>query len=1153
MSGIHIKRVTIHGFKSYSDTVTFGPFTAGVNGIVGLNGSGKSNFYNAIEFVLLDEFDHLRPSVKKSLLHEGQGVSSPTAFVEIVFSNENRVIPIEKDEISIRRSISLQKDEYFIDRKHSTRQDVRNILEQCGFSPASGYYIIKQSKVTSLTTMTDAQRLDLLLDIAGVKVYDAQRDESVKMIAQSNERKKKIEDSLEYINNRLQKLDEEKAELEEFNELDKKRRAIEILIQERSTRENQNEIDARNEELQIQNEALVSHREEYDQLQEKISKVTDNLTNNRIKEKLCMQQRVSLQQQETDAIKQHERAQLKASKYEQKLKTAEAEIQEKKQKLSRVEDEIAEANKQEEAYSAQFNEVSKKKAEIEGELTVLQNLCAGQLDDIDNVTNELKLAKKEIDKFSKEIKNTEKGVQKAQKELDAATDAKRKLIDEIKSLKEEQKEINEKRNDCLDERKLAWSKRNTQEKEVHDKKKLIQELRSKATRTANADVANGIDYIKKNNFKGFMGVVIDLIEVDQEATIAATVIGGRRLYYVVVDTVDNAKVLTEKVQSQKFACSTIILEKINSNHKAMPDGVDALLNHIKYEEEFEPVMKYIFGNYALTKTLTEANTISESKRVNCVTIQGETIDSSGLMRGGTNHAGKSPLVLAWQLNASEKELKTMQDELKETVDKLNEIEENIKKCDNDMSAVQKKLSDCKNREGEARANVDKARINLDKAQKNYEASENQLSDMQLHANSVEQRLASLQEPKGEADEKTRARVRELLDLRIETDSERTNIIQLRSILRKRLRDELITQQRNLTDQIADLDPSRIQQKRDLAVSKAKEAEKKLSAVNAKQERNNEKLTEATNEINKLSAEVDSLKNDQSKVDKKIKQYTSSMDRIHQRLSLLEQRQEEIKNESKAIGTYPEDEIKEFEDLSMSQLYNSLHEVNESLVTFRFVNKKAIEQYQSFSSQREELERRREELASSGSSITSLIASLDNKKNEAIEHTFAQISDNFAKIFTELVPTGQGVLSLLKNPEDDNKAVGIGIRVRFGDGTEEVGSAASSMMQLSGGQQSLVALALVFAIQKFSPAPFYLMDESDAALDPVHRKAVADVIKRISRPEEGAPAQFILTSFKPELLEECEKMFAIVTEKNHSVVKEVQLEDALTIVNERENA
>jgi structural maintenance of chromosome 3 (chondroitin sulfate proteoglycan 6) len=246
---MNIRLVTVHGFKSYEDTVVFGPFAPGQNALVGLNGTGKSNFYAAIGFVLLDEFAHIRVSERKGLLHEGQGRNSLTAFVEILFDNASRVMPIDTDEVSVRRSIGLKKDEYFVNRKNSTRQDVHNLLESCGFSPTSGYYIVRQGRVNTLTLMKDTDRLDLLMDIAGTKFYDQQREESLKMIEESRARTDKIIDSLTYIRERLKHLDDEKKELEEFEKLDRERRAVEFLIQNRESSVISEELAMKEEEI----------------------------------------------------------------------------------------------------------------------------------------------------------------------------------------------------------------------------------------------------------------------------------------------------------------------------------------------------------------------------------------------------------------------------------------------------------------------------------------------------------------------------------------------------------------------------------------------------------------------------------------------------------------------------------------------------------------------------------------------------------------------------------------------------------------------------------------------------------------------------------------------------------------------------------------
>lgn len=161
-------------------------------------------------------------------------------------------------------------------------------------------------------------------------------------------------------------------------------------------------------------------------------------------------------------------------------------------------------------------------------------------------------------------------------------------------------------------------------------------------------------------------------------------------------------------------------------------------------------------------------------------------------------------------------------------------------------------------------------------------------------------------------------------------------------------------------------------------------------------------------------------------------------------------------------------------------------------------------------------------------FSDLMNNLELRKVEAIQFTFKQVANNFTKVFKKLVPQGAGHL-VLKTQNDNfghsdvgqvstsDDFTGIGIRVSF-TGTD---SEMKEMNQLSGGQKSLVALALIFAIQKCDPAPFYLFDEIDQALDAQHRKAVADMIHELSD-----NAQFITTTFRPELLENAHKFYGV---------------------------
>lgn len=211
------------------------------------------------------------------------------------------------------------------------------------------------------------------------------------------------------------------------------------------------------------------------------------------------------------------------------------------------------------------------------------------------------------------------------------------------------------------------------------------------------------------------------------------------------------------------------------------------------------------------------------------------------------------------------------------------------------------------------------------------------------------------------------------------------------------------------------------------------------------------------------------------------------------------------------------------------------EVNEELKKYASVNRKALDQFVSFNDQRESLLSRTEELSKDSGAIHQLLDSLDQQKEEAILRTFEDVKRHFADVFRELVPGGEGQL-VMRTSLDENDEVnqedevnpaepihsflGVQIKVAFSGSGQQY-----DMQQLSGGQKALVALALIFAIQRSDPAPFYLFDEIDQALDSNYRAGVARLIKRQAESVD-APAQFITTTFRPELVSVADKAYGI---------------------------
>jgi structural maintenance of chromosome 3 (chondroitin sulfate proteoglycan 6) len=273
---------------------------------------------------------------------------------------------------------------------------------------------------------------------------------------------------------------------------------------------------------------------------------------------------------------------------------------------------------------------------------------------------------------------------------------------------------------------------------------------------------------------------------------------------------------------------------------------------------------------------------------------------------------------------------------------------------------------------------------------------------------------------------------------------------------------------------------------------------------------------------------------------------------------------------------PPSELEKFSGKSISDLMKSLENVNKKLKKYSHVNKKAYDQYVNFSEQRESLLKRKEELDQGATKVKELVESLDRQKDEAINRTFRGVSAHFKDVFKELVPLGSGELimrtgiddmvdtdgedeSVDSDDSDDSdsqpkkrKAIdpsnpdvslyrGVGIKVQFSSAGENY-----MMSQLSGGQKALVALALIFAIQRCDPAPFYLFDELDQALDSSYRAAVANLIQRQANCEDN-PTQFIVSTFRPELVAVANRCYGISHQNKVSSLHPLSKKDALHFI------
>ena len=302
----------------------------------------------------------------------------------------------------------------------------------------------------------------------------------------------------------------------------------------------------------------------------------------------------------------------------------------------------------------------------------------------------------------------------------------------------------------------------------------------------------------------------------------------------------------------------------------------------------------------------------------------------------------------------------------------------------------------------------------------------------------------------------------------------------------------------------------------------------------------ESLNSAVVDCRKHEEKSENLRRKRIESTRALEEEKDHVDRAHNQRALMLQKKEDALAKIRKLGIIPQDSDK-YSSFSLGKLMHLLKVTNEELKKFAHVNKKAIDHHTMTSETRQELTQQRAVLDKELQSIHELMDHLDKKKDEAIERTYKQVQFEFENVFKDLV-SAEGCsaeLQLVKNPDKKSADLYVAVRIRVSFG---IGSAVSELAQLSGGQKSLVALALIFAIQRCDPAPFYLFDEIDAALDAEYRTAVAAMIKR-----QSEQCQFITATFKTEMLQAADKVLGIFFHNKVSRIQTITMDEGLRLL------
>eukprot|EP00940_MAST-03C_sp_MAST-3C-sp2_P002423 g2423.t1 len=1222
---MHIKQVIVSGFKSYRDTLRVDPFSPRHNLIVGRNGSGKSNFFDAIMFVLGDGSSNMRVEHRKKLLYD-EGSNVLSAFVEIIFDNSDGRLPVDKKEVVLRRAIGVKKDEYFLNRRHVSKSDVVALLESAGFSRSNPYYCVRQGKVNKLCSMKDKERLELLKEVAGTSVYEKRRQESLKIMRDTNNRREKIDEVIVYIEKRLGDLEEEKEELGKYQELDRERRAIEYTLYDldfQNAGERLEQIkELRTEESEKANNlhsdltAVEAHMDEIEQKM-KFAKATIEETAADIE---------SLSKDHSAKLQERTAAELEVGELEDRTKSAE----ESRTKLIHERDnvlapQIRKARRElEDKVKPRVRAASTKVKGLEVEAKrVGQRLqclyekmgrsktfkTAEERDawintELRDIARKVSAAKTQKQQHERDVESLGRDVEAQEKRHIDLTDEKNACDAEYRKISTAIQEKKKERNGKIEERRVRWKRTEELSKERKKWTDRLQRARVDQSKSCPRNLLDGIAAVrritKEKKLKGVLGPLIENFSLATEKMllpVESTV--GNQLFNVIVEREATAAALMKVLVKEKTGRVTFMpLDVVREKIVEPPETRDAfpLLSKLKYDPRISAVMSRIFGRTLVCRDKTTALKFSKNGWT-CVTLDGEVFNSKGNMSGG--YYNMSLLRMRAQQSLAEAEAK-----LQSINAEHGKVESDIMKLDQEdamlLGTIQKLESDRKrvlSKSAQIKAETERLETLLEALRGSLEQKsasidvEETLKDLVAQKERLEAEIGTAlasgltRAEDGELRALT-AKEKELTPLAARAEAELADVMSQETALRSKLEDDLerrAAEIEKLLQDTYDLVSSVDARERKVQLQDAQHRLDRVKRVEAdlqaRLEASRKQKSKLSSDVAHLSERRESVENELVTLRENLEDHAKRMEKLLNKRNLLHDKRDEAKRKISVLGSLPDKELKDFRDCKRRKLMNMLQERNAALKNYAHVNKKALAQFVSFSQQREDLINRKKQLDEGHEAIVELIDVLDRRKDEAIMRTFSDVAKHFEDVFKELVPHGSGRMVMLTSDDDDiengaetkrssrrleskstsasktqddlppqsvSRFTGIAVQVAFNAGDKT--ATMETLSSRSGGQKALVALAIIFAIQRCDPAPFYVFDEIDQALDATHRAAVAALIQRQANAADGA-VQFITSTFWPEQVEVASRFYGVALQHKVSEIHSMEKSEASRFVRE----
>lgn len=1127
---MNFKRLELNGFKSFADPVTI-EFSEGMTCIVGPNGSGKSNISDAIRWVLGEQSPKmLRGGKMEEVIFAGTQNRKPKGMAEVtlVIDNADHTLPIEYAEVAItRRMYRSGESEYLINHNICRLKDIRELIMDTGIG-VEGYSIIGQGKIADIIDNKMDSRREIFEEAAGITKYRTKKLEAERKLERANDNLTRVNDIVHEIEGRIGSLENESRKATEYLEIRDKYKDVEINIILKNIETADSKTASVREELAQLEEAITKDEQDKTILENTIRAGREKL--NQLEEKLNLQREALMAKteeiHEISGRGEVNKEKLEGLKRDQERLTAE---------IAAIGEKLVKENENQNLAKGVLESAAEEEAALDLEFRQKHQLVLDAQVKLEQASEKFESQKNELFTISSDISSA-RATADSLESLKQTLLRRSERLEEDESLEDLKQKLEERHKKAVEDKERAASGLSVASNNAETARVSLSMLQARYNLLDELEKSyegygGGVKFLMGQGISGVIGTLGDLLEVPRGLELAIETVLGGKLQDIVCTGDDVAKKSINILKSNKAGRLTFLpVDSLRVNKPLDTSRIQGEKGFMGLASEkvslkggYRNVVEYMLGNVVIVDNIDNAIAISKKNAApyKLVTVEGEVINAAGAITGGsfknntanilTRKAEKQDIARSLKqaeidlanaekqraeaqelINSAEEERIKTENEIRSAeirLDELSDLTREIENAEKDMAPALEKLSQLEESKRSTEAVLETLADYAEKCSREYDKAKDEETKAKMAQNAAELKTSN---------------ARDFADLAASAIAELTSD--------KENKEKQLESAKLLQQQILDFEGSAAQLLADKEAEKA-EIEKQLEELNEGRQ--------------SISADADKFENERAELEKLAYEHQTKKHDADVRMARFDAQTETLKEKlfDEFEMSYAEALEHADPEFVLSRAMKESKEYKDRLRALGDVNIGAIEEYKTVKERYDFLTAQRDDINQAMSELTRVINEMDTIIKSRFHESFDLVAENFEKTFSELFKGGHARLSM----EDPANPLETTIEIE----AQPPGKKLQNMNLLSGGEKTVTAIALMFAVLKAKPTPFCILDEIEAALDDANIDGVARYIRNFP------DSQFALVTHQKLTMEYADALYG-VTMPEHGVSQVLSL-------------